>query len=155
MFLNFSNMPIQVNKKKPSIFLAGPTLRNSTFDKSWRKDAIKILEKLNFDGIVYIPEFSEKNQMDYITQVDWEREGLMNADIILFYIPRKLPELPGFTTNVEFGMYLAKRPENVVLCCPLDAEKNRYLEWLYLEEKPNSIIFRSLEEVLENIVNNF
>ena len=79
----------------------------------------------------------------------------MNADIILFYIPRKLPELPGFTTNVEFGMYLAKRPENVILCCPHNAEKNRYLEWLYIKEKPYGVIYRDLREVLKDIVNNF
>lgn len=154
MILNFSDETININKNKKSIFLAGPTLRNSTFDKSWRNEACNILKKLEFEGIVYIPEFKEgQNPFDFMNQVEWEREGLMNADIILFYIPRKLPELPGFTTNVEFGTYLIKRPNNIILCSPLNSEKNKYLEWLYLKEIPNGIIYRELEDAL-NIINN-
>lgn len=153
MFLNFSDMPISINKNTPSIFLAGPTLRNASFDASWRKTACTILEELWFDGTVYIPEFKEgKNPFDFMSQVEWEREGLMNADIILFHIPRKLPELPGFTTNVEFGMYLSKRPNSIILCSPEDAEKNRYLEWLYLKELPDEIIYRDLREALYEAV---
>lgn len=152
MFLNFSDMPISINKNKPSIFLAGPTLRNASFDDSWRKTACEILKELGFDGIIYIPEFKEgENPFDFMNQVEWERDGLMNADIILFHIPRKLPELSGFTTNVEFGMYLAKRPNNIILCSPEDAEKNRYLEWLYLKEIPNGIIYRGLKDALSEV----
>ena len=76
----------------------------------------------------------------------------MNADIIVFYIPRRFPELPGLTTNIEFGMYLSKRPDNVLLCCPVDSEKNSYLEWLYNVEKPDSCIFRTLYNILEESV---
>lgn len=152
MVRNFSDMPIEIDKEN-SIFLAGPTLRNSTFEESWRKEACDYLEKLGYSGIVYIPEFSNgTNPFDFMNQVEWERDGLVNASKILFYIPRKLPELPGFTTNVEFGMYLAKRPNSVVLCSPEGAEKNRYLEWLYLKEKPNSFIYRDLKQSLRDIV---
>lgn len=152
MKLIFSDMPIEINKEN-SIFLAGPTLRNATFEQSWRKKACDILEELGYTGIVYIPEFSKgNNPFNFLNQVDWEREGLMNASKILFYIPRKLPELPGFTTNVEFGMYLAKRPNEVVLCSPEKAEKNRYLEWLYNKECPNKKIYKYLQEVLIDIV---
>ena len=152
MVRNFSDMPIEIDKEN-SIFLAGPTLRNATFEESWRKDACDYLEELGYTGIVYIPEFSNgTNPFDFMNQVEWERDGLVNASKILFYIPRKLPELPGFTTNVEFGMYLAKRPNSVVLCSPEGAEKNRYLEWLYLKEKPNSFIYRDLKQSLRDIV---
>ena len=98
------------------------------------------------------PTQNGNNPMEFLNQVEWERDGLMNADIILFYVPRKFPELPGLTTNVEFGMYLAKRPQNVKLCCPLDSEKNRYLEWLFLREVPNEVVYRTLREVIEVIV---
>ena len=153
MYLNFSDMPIKIDSTKKSIFLAGPTLRNNSFDNSWRKDACEILKNLGFDGIVYIPEFQkEDNPMDFMNQVEWERDGLSNANIILFYVPRKFPELPGFTTNVEFGMYLAKRPHNVLLCCPPNSEKNRYLEWLYLREVPNGTLYTNLNTVLKDIV---
>ena len=152
MIINFSDEKINISNN--SIFLAGPTLRDSEFDLSWRKNACDYLESIGFSGIVYVPEFKNgKNPMDFLNQAGWEREGLMNAGVIVFYIPRKLPLLPGFTTNVEYGMYLAKRPEASILCCPLDSEKNRYLEWLYTVEKPNAVIYRTLEEILDEAVN--
>lgn len=154
MIINFSDEKPNLSKEKKSIFLAGPTLRNSEFDLSWRKTACIILEKLNFDGIVYVPEFKTKNPMEFLAQAGWERECLFNADKIVFYIPRKLPELPGFTTNVEYGMWLTRKPNSVLLCCPSNSEKNRYLEWLYLQEKPNDIIYRTLEDVLYAAIKN-
>ena len=152
----FSDKPILIDKNKKSIFLAGPTLRNAPFSESWRKEACEILEQNGFDGIVYIPEFEVgNNPIDFLNQVEWEREGLMNADIIAFYIPRKLPDLPGFTTNVEFGTYLEKRKEATWLCTPEGSEKNRYLKWLYNKEKPNSIIYTNLDEFMKNIATFF
>lgn len=152
MTINFSNEKVITAPFRKSIFLAGPTLRGSTFDKSWRKEACEMLEKLGFNGVVYVPEKENEVSYDFFEQAEWEREALMSADIILFYIPRKLPELPGFTTNVEFGMWLSKRPNAVVFCSPDGAEKNRYLEWLYLKEKPNATIYKDLEEALKNCI---
>lgn len=151
MQLNFSNEPIKTSNK--SIFLAGPTLRGETYDKSWRKEACNILEKLKFDGLVYIPEFESGNMKPDLTQqADWERNGLMNASYILFYIPRKLPELPGFTTNIELGMYMVKKPEACVLCIPPEAEKVSYIKWLWKKEG-HDVIHKTLEDALRDIVN--
>ena len=149
MIQNFSDQEIILDKSKPSIFLAGPTKRNSYYEESWRKDACNILSRFEFDGIVYIPEFSRgDNPFDFMNQVEWERQGLMNADVIVFFVPRKLPEMPGFTTNVEFGYYLAKRPGSVLLCCPNGYEKNRYLEWLYTRDNPDRMVFRYMLDVM-------
>ena len=151
MIINFSDEPIVKNEK--SIFLAGPTRRNSNFKNSWRKEACDLLEKMGFNGVVYVPEFKyDNNPMDFLNQAGWERVGLQNAKAIVFYIPRKLPDMPAFTTNVEFGMWLTKKPNETILCCPYGYEKNRYLEWLYLEEKPNSIIYRNLEDILKEAI---
>lgn len=48
MIINFSDEPINLDNKK-KIFLAGPTLRNSSFNNSWRKEACEILENIGFD----------------------------------------------------------------------------------------------------------
>lgn len=153
MIINFSDEAVNKTKGLKSIFLAGPTLRNSSFNLSWRKEACAILESLGFNGIVYVPEFSNgDNPMDFIEQAEWEREGLVRSDVIVFYVPRKFPELPGLTTNIEYGMYLARKPLSSLLCSPPGAEKNRYLEWLYTKEKPGAHIFRDLKEVLQEAV---
>lgn len=153
MIINFSDEAVNETKGLKSIFLAGPTLRDSSFDLSWRKEACAILETLGFSGIVYVPEFGKSdNPMDFINQAGWERKALMRSDVIVFYVPRKFPELPGLTTNVEYGMYLARKPLASLLCCPPGSEKNRYLEWLYNEEKPGAHIFRDLKEVLQEAV---
>lgn len=153
MIINFSNEPVKKNIK--SIFLAGPTLRGEPYDNSWRKYACKKLNELGFDGLVYIPEFETGNMKPDLTeQASWEREGLQNATIILFYIPRKFPDLPGFTTNVEFGMWLAKKPKSCELCIPKNAEKINYLKWLWNIELPGKPIYTDLDEALSAIVMN-
>ena len=143
MIVNYSNQ--EIIKGEKSIFLAGPTPREKDII-SWRNEAIKILENLGFDGIVYVPEYSSwKPKTDYVDQAMWERVGLSNATIIAFWIPRHLPDMPAFTTNVEFGYWL--HTGKVVYGRPNDAEKIKYLDWLYkldYNEEP----IDSLEELL-------
>ena len=35
-----------------------------------------------------------------------EREALTNSTVIMFWIPRSLPDILTFTANVEFGYWL-------------------------------------------------
>lgn len=119
----------------PSIFLAGPTYRDQLPSKSWRKHALKCLGEVGFKGVVYIPEYhtgksiSRPNGEDGIPEWEWER--LEKSDIILFWIPRDLEKLPGFTTNVEFGRYVTLCPDKVFLGFPPNAPKNSYIAKLY------------------------
>lgn len=132
MIVNYSNE--NVLKGEKSIFLAGPTPRSLDVI-SWRIEALDILEKLGFDGIVYVPELKNDNRtFDYNNQVWWEREALYNATIIVFWIPRKKDTMPALTTNVEFGYWLSKEPSKVIYGRPDDSESNRYLDWLYTVE---------------------
>lgn len=149
MEVNYTERDIIIDTR-PSIFLAGPTPRSKDV-KSWRIEAIKILEKLNFNGIVYVPEDKFEYINEYINQVEWEKKGLTNATIIVFWIPRVLKDMPAFTTNVEFGFWIAKNPNKIVYGRPDDAEKNRYLDWLY-KDQINANIFNSLENTLKYAV---
>lgn len=127
MIVNYSDQDIIKGEK--SIFLAGPTPREKD-TISWRNEAIKILEELKFDGIVYVPEYSTwKPKADYTDQAMWERMGLTESTVIAFWIPRHLPDMPAFTTNVEFGYWLHSK--KVVYGRPNDATKIKYLDWLY------------------------
>ena len=40
---------------------------------------------------------------DYVDQAMWERIALTDATVVLFWVPRKLPDMAAFTTKVEFG----------------------------------------------------
>lgn len=106
-----------------SIFLAGPTPRNSNVE-SWRGDVIKELSSNKYKGVVFVPEgdFYKEN---YNEQVGWENKCLNMADCILFWIPRSI-DLPGFTTNVEYGNWM--KSGKCVLGYPDSAEKVRYLK---------------------------
>ena len=127
MIVNYSDQ--EIIKGEKSIFLAGPTPRGKDII-SWRNEAIKILESLGFDGLVYVLEYSNWKPKDsYVDQAMWERIGLTNASVIAFWIPRRLPDMPAFTTNVEFGYWL--HTGKVVYGRPNDAEKIKYLDWLY------------------------
>lgn len=108
-----------------SIFLAGPTPRDPSV-ASWRPEAIEILERLGYDGVVFVPESEDGAQPSYDDQVEWERKMLDSADVIAFWIPREMGTLPGLTTNVEFGLYV--RSGKVILGAPPGALSITYLE---------------------------
>lgn len=116
----------------PSVFLAGPTARLGTDTQSWRPDAIdELAAQWTGPGqlTVLTPESrGGKRAAHYDDQVGWETAARAAASSILFWIPRDLKEMPGFTTNVEFGLDVPTG--RAVLGCPPDCpspERNRYL----------------------------
>jgi hypothetical protein len=155
MIVNFSNEPVE--KAKYSIFLAGPTYRDADFSQSWRKEAVEMLQKTVFGQdpgtAVYIPEYPVGVEFDSScieTQTFWEWEALGRATVIMFWIPRNT-RLPGYTTNVEFGRYVALKPESVVLGYPEDASKMRYLTIMYrhmVHREPVHTLQQTIHEAL-------
>ena len=147
MRINYSDE--EVIKGEKSIFLAGPTPRGKD-SISWRKDACEILESIGFDGVVYVPEYSSwKPKESYVDQAMWERIALTESTIIVFWIPRHLPDMPAFTTNVEFGYWL--HSGKILYGRPESASKIKYLDWLYeldCGDKP----INDMRELLESAV---
>jgi len=134
-------IPLAVTK---SIFLAGPTPRNSTV-KSWRPGAIKILEALGFNGHVYVPE--DRGGIfkgDYTDQVEWESKALSAADVIVFWVPRNMQTMPALTTNVEWGIWADSG--KAVLGCPPEAENVRYMQ--VMAERLKVPVAQTLDGVL-------
>ena len=145
MKIIYANQPIVANK--PSIFLAGPTPRDATL--SWRPAALDFFKLADWDGIVYVPE-DESGQWknSYDEQVEWEEKALVAATCILFWIPRDLTTMPGFTTNVEWGWWY--KSGKVVLGYPKEAPKMRYLD--YHARKHNIPISYDLNETIDNAI---
>ncbi len=110
--------------EKKAIFLAGPSPRKPEH-LNWRLDALRILEELKFPGTVFIPLPRNGIVEDYDQQVDWEQEMMNRSAVILFWIPRDLETLPGFSTNVEFGQKVCQR--NIVVGFPPNSPKNKYI----------------------------
>lgn len=127
-----------------SIFLAGPTPRSKEVP-SWRPEALRILEKHGYDGVVFVPETSDgKWREDYVGQVEWEERCLNIADCILFWVPREMTTMPALTTNSEWGMW--QNSGKVVFGAPLEAVSVRYQR--YYAEKLRVPHFTSLEETI-------
>ena len=126
-----------------SVFLAGPTLRGDDKNKypNWRNDAVQYFQDAKFDGALYIPE---PMKSDYGAQIDWEVYHLERATAILFWVPRSTDVLPGFTTNIEFGEWM--RSGKIVLGCPPDAEKMRYL--IYRAKKYGAPVLDNLQDTV-------
>lgn len=104
--------------------MAGPTPRDEK-TKSWRTTACERLNELGFDGVVYVPEYSTwKPKEDYVDQAMWEREALTESTVIMFWIPRSLPDMCAFTTNVEFGYWL--HSGKVIYGRPYNAAKIKF-----------------------------
>jgi hypothetical protein len=115
----------------PSVFLAGPTPRAGDGVESWRPAATARIEEHATGPVsVLTPESrGGVRAAHYDDQFEWETAARAAADVVLFWIPRDLRTLPGFTTNVEFGHDVAMHRE-VVLGCPpgcANPERNRYL----------------------------
>ena len=127
-----------------SIFLAGPTPRSEEVE-SWRPKACEILNDLGYKGLVFAPEPEGDVFPDYMNQVTWEKWGLTSCDKIAFWIPRVIPTMPAFTTNVEFGKYIDSG--KVVYGRPDWATKCRYLDWLY-KDVTGKEAFSDLKELL-------
>lgn len=107
-----------------SIFLAGPSPRGAE-DLDWRPEALKVLEDLGYDGVVFVPLPRGGDwRHHYDAQVEWELTYLNMADVIAFWVPRS-KELPGLTTNVEFGMFYDSG--KAMLGYPENATQMRYL----------------------------
>jgi hypothetical protein len=129
--LVYANDPLP---EVPSVFLAGPTPRSDDVP-SWRPDAVgQLAAQWSGPGqlAVLIPEPPSGENWPYFdAQAEWETVARQAATAILFWIPRDLRTLPGFTTNVEFGLDVTTG--RAVLGCPPDCpnpERNRYLIWL-------------------------
>jgi len=116
---------------KPSIFLAGPSPRGrgEGFPADWRDEAFTIFEKKEFDGHLFVPRPTSGNADSYDGQIEWELHHLDSADIIMFWVPRKAPDMMGLTTNIELGMYV--KSQKIVYGRPDDALQIRYLDNIY------------------------
>lgn len=147
---SLENVPVRPN----GIFLAGPTLRNNYFNEyRWRAEACLLLLAYDFKGDVYVPEYSDGkiwNENKYDEQCSWEHEAMAVADTILFWVPRDLKTLPGFTTNVEFG-YWMNSSKRCLYGRPDGAPNTGYLDWLYRAEQRGNP-FDNLESLIQKAV---
>lgn len=101
-------------------------------------------EKFGFNGSLFIPERLVEEKFDWESQVKWEEEHMNAADCILFWIPRNLENMPGFTTNVEWGRW--ENSGKVVLGAPDWAKKMGYIR--YYAKKHGVPIAETLEETV-------
>jgi hypothetical protein len=143
----YSDKPITLDSTIHSVFLAGPTPRARNVP-SWRPRALEIYKQLGYQGQLIVPEHETwTGKADYIDQVEWENTGTEGCKCFLVWVPRDLETMPAFTTNVEFGRYVASG--KMVYGRPDDAPKNRYLDWLY--KKFNSTpIYNNLEDLVKS-----
>lgn len=148
MNLHFSDQGLTDKLDKPSIFLAGPSPRGrgEGFPADWRDEAFKIFEQRRFDGYLFVPRPTAGNSTNYDGQIEWELHHLDTADIIMFWVPRKLPGMEGLTTNCEFGLFIKKG--NVVYGRPDWADRTRYLDNLYAKYM-SKIPFDNLNDTIE------
>ena len=144
MVVNYSTA--KVLKGEKSIYLAGPTQNK----EEWKEEAVQILSKLGFDGIVYVPEphVNEIN-VDYNNQVSWEIEALKDSSVIVFWIPSDTKIMP--STNINFGYWISKNKDKVIYGRSKRTEESMYLDWLY-ENETNIKPINNLKMLLNSAI---
>ncbi len=105
--------------KAPSIFLAGSIEMGKAED--WQQRIVSSLKHI--DCIIFNPRRANWDSSweqsidnpDFRGQVEWELDALEAADHVVFYFapPTKAP-----VTLLELGLRAAKKPENIIVCCP-------------------------------------
>ena len=147
----YSDQKLPDKIDKYSIFLAGPTPRSKDV-KSWRPLALEILEKEKWWGEVYVPERQDRTyKCSYEDQVEWEKKALDNSSVIVFWIPCNMKNMPALTTRTEFGRYVGRGRDSIFYGRPSDAEKCRYLDWMY-GDLCQSTPHNNLEELLKDAI---
>ena len=146
----------EINIEGKSIFLSGPTPRKIDV-LSWRPKAIKWLSMSSFEGTILVPEFKDRTKFTknfaYDKQIAWELLAMEKADKIIFWIDRHLPDMPAFTTNIEFGCWCAKQPEKIILGIPEGSEKCDYIKYL---AKENGIeIYKTFDKIVQELGKNY
>lgn len=122
---------------RPYLFLAGPAARNNDYAHSWRKEAVDFLTAVGFEGTAIIPMHEQQSQFtdsdeEWDARTEWEWAAMKLADKIIFWVPRKMPDLPALTTNLEFGMCCERYPDKVVLGYPDTAEATQWMRKRYM-----------------------
>lgn len=139
----------ELNDVKNSIFLAGPCPRED-YEDDWRNEAIDILSKMRFDGVVLNPtnKYYDMEDPDHLLkQTRWEEEAMKKASAIVFWIERS-EEHPAYTTNIEFGMWLGQ--PGIFVGWSDKAIKNNYIEIKLSDyELPR---YKTLKSILEAVV---
>lgn len=130
-----------------NIFLAGPTPRDKN-TPSWRPQAIEYLREQGFKGGIFVPEMRNgwTDNFVYCNQIEWEENALKKSDVIVFWIPRELEKMPAFTSNIEWGYWVATNPDKLILGYPKNTPKMKYIQ--YYADKLGIPSFSSLEETL-------
>jgi hypothetical protein len=132
-----------------SVFLVGPTPRKEGV-QSWRPEMIRHLTEMHFKGVVYSPEPRDGKWLgNWDHQVQWEKKHLDSCNVIIAWVARSLPDMPAFTTNVEFGRYVGSG--KMVYGRPCWAEKVGYLDWLYKEVTTHEP-YDNMRDIAEDVV---
>ena len=109
-----------------AIYLAGPVPRDPA-EASWHDEAIEEIRRVGFRGYVIVPRLRPGNSADSPGQTKWEYDSMTRADALLFWIPRVLWELPGLTSNLEWGVW--HDSGKAVLGAPPNAPRMGYLRF--------------------------
>lgn len=115
---------------KQSMYLMGPTPSTPEI-KSYRSEALMLLEAAGYDGVVFVPELRPGrnrtilSSQEYFDLIEWQERCLNLADVILAWVPRNTETMLGLTTNEEWGKW--KDSGKIVFGAPEDAHSIRYL----------------------------
>lgn len=127
------------------IFTAGPIQGSS----DWQHNLPDI------PGVTWIsPRRLGYNFFNYDQQTEWETIGLRIANLVLFWIPEPVENIPGRsyaqTTRIEFGEILGRYDKPCVFGCYPEYNGRQYLEYK-VKEYTGQSLHTTLEDCIDEI----
>lgn len=120
-------------RKRIKVFLAGP-IQGAP---DWQKEAFNKVDLGDYVNVVYFNPrrdvvSGKLSDADYSQQVSWETERLRISDVVLFWIPKRIEDIPGReyaqTTKLELLENLGRSKKVILGIEPEAVSGERYLK---------------------------
>ncbi len=116
---------------------------------SWYQEALDILDKQHYEGIVYISlARNGETSKDISEHLRWEQTAMNRSDVILLWVPSKPDQFLMYSTYVEFERCLKGR--NIIWGYPQNTFKIQSIDKLAREYAVP--VVHSLSEAVDNVL---
>jgi 8-oxo-dGTP pyrophosphatase MutT (NUDIX family) len=140
---------------KKMLYLVDLTSQQGGADSSWWAEAVELLERLSYDGVVFVPEERGGGLtpalLDDEARVRWIHGALMRCDVSVFVLSATAQALPDGVMGVELGRLMGRG--HIIFVIPSEVRETSDLQY-YIKElliPCHATLLEALREAVNSI----